>query len=345
MNAKRFLVLTISLILAALIAFGAATITVDPLFQYHLPLFGLKPVITNERYQNAGIAKRFDFETAIIGNSLSENFRASEFSAAFGGETVKLTAAGSHTKDWTYTLDILAERPVKRLIFNLDPYILQASPTELKHDLPIYLYDKNPLNDVNYLFNFSIAHDFTYNMLKANRNDRVPDYDSAFMWNDEVGSGKEFVLSHYVRPEVSNETDEAKMLETALANIENLIPYIDSMKDVEFIFFFSPFSMLFWDQAARKNELNAWHEVFDSVIDALLEFENVSLFLWTDEMYDVMGDLEYYTDEAHYSPEVSSMIAQNIAEGRGLITKENSKNKTKDLFDYLSSFNFDSLLE
>lgn len=97
MNAKRFARLSISLTLIMLILVAAVQIAIDPLFQYHQPWFGLKPVVTVERYQNSGIAKNFDYENAIIGNSLSENFYVSDVEKAFGEKTVKLTAAGSHT--------------------------------------------------------------------------------------------------------------------------------------------------------------------------------------------------------------------------------------------------------
>ena len=60
MNAKRFAKLSISLTLVMLILVAAVQIAIDPLFQYHQPWFGLKPVVTNERYQNPGIAKTFN---------------------------------------------------------------------------------------------------------------------------------------------------------------------------------------------------------------------------------------------------------------------------------------------
>ena len=114
MNAKRFARLSTSLTLVLLMLVAALQIAIDPLFQYHQPWFGLKPVVTDERYQNAGIAKDFDYENAIIGNSLSENFYVFDVEKTFGGKTVKLTAAGSHTSDWKYSLDILKNKSPKK---------------------------------------------------------------------------------------------------------------------------------------------------------------------------------------------------------------------------------------
>ena len=174
-------------------------IIIDPLFQYHTPWFGMQPVIKNERYQNAGIAKNFEFDNAIIGNSLAQNFRASDISKAFGGKTVKLTAAGSHTLDWTYLLNILSKRKnaPNNIILNIDPYILTASYTSLKHPLPKYLYDTNYLNDINYLLNFEIFSDFTYISTVANIKNSVPEYDDFVLWNKDFEYGKDFVVKNY----------------------------------------------------------------------------------------------------------------------------------------------------
>ena len=112
MKAKKYIISTIALALLALIVVGIINVLFDPLFIYHKPLFGLQPVITNERYQNAGVAKNFDYDNVIIGNSLSQNFKPSDFNEGFGGNTVKLTSAGSHTIDWRTVVRLTA--PIRR---------------------------------------------------------------------------------------------------------------------------------------------------------------------------------------------------------------------------------------
>jgi len=349
MKSKSFVITTISLMLAALISIGCINIIIDPLFQYHKPWFGLEPAITNERYQNAGIAKNFDFDNVIIGNSLSQNFKPSDFNKGFGGTTVKLTAAGSHTIDWTYILYILKSKEKKpsNIVFNIDPYIFDTSATDMKHDLPIYLYDENLFNDVNYLFNFSILKDYTFKSLRLNYDNEIPDYDTAFVWNDEVGSGKEFVLSHYVRPEVATEIpDINSAVELAVENLNNLIPYIEQMKETEFLFYFSPFSMLYWDSQIRTNKAEMWKTVYTEVCDLLLDYENVNVFLWNDiAMLESMSDLDNYTDDAHYSPVVSSDIAKRICTRNGILTVENYISEIEILFNYINSFDYEMLFK
>lgn len=347
MKAKNFVFSVTALVLTALTAAACINIVLDPLFLYHQPMFGLQPVITNERYQNAGIAKNFDYDNVIIGNSYSENFRASDFDRGFGGRTIKLTASGSHTVEWTYLLEIISEReksPAK-IVFNIDPYIFQSSATKMKHQLPTYLYDKNILNDVNYLFNFSIMKDYTLDMLTSNRDNEIPDYDKAFMWNDDVGSGKEFVLSHYERPEITNETYSVNdAVDLAKENIKNLTPYIEGMRNTEYNFYFSPISMLYWDSQYRINKVELWKAVYTEVCELLLQYENVNIFLWTDDdMFEIMSDLENYTDDTHYSPLVSKEIANRICSGQGQLTNYNYTKEINKMFSYINSFDYETL--
>ncbi len=349
MKARKYIISTIALALSALIVVGVINVLFDPLFIYHKPLFGLQPVITNERYQNAGIAKNFDYDNVIIGNSLSQNFKPSDFNKGFGGKTVKLTSAGSHTVDWTYLLEIISGREEQpdRIIFNIDPYIFQASATEMKHQLPAYLYDKSLLNDVNYLFNFSILKDYTFEMLKANMDNDIPDYNTAFMWNDDVGSGKEFVLSHYERPEISKVyPDVDGATELANDNINNLIPYIEQMENTEFYFYLSPFSMLYWDSQIRVNKIDLWKNVYIETCNLLFQYKNVNVFLWTDdEMLNIMSNLDNYTDDTHYSPFISNEIANRICSGQGKLMVDNYIKEINTMFAYINNFDYETLFE
>ena len=65
--------------LAVLVACMALlTYIVDPYFHYHAPLKGIRYRLYEQQYINDGIARHFDYDTIIIGNSLSENIKASQ---------------------------------------------------------------------------------------------------------------------------------------------------------------------------------------------------------------------------------------------------------------------------
>ena len=140
MNAKRFARLSISLTLALLILVAALQIAIDPLFQYHKPWFGLKPVVKDERYQVAGMAKQFNFDNCILGNSLCENFKASSFDKYYNGKTIKLSISGSVVYDWKYLLNLLKNRneATNNIFCNIDPFTLNKSEDKSNADIPQY---------------------------------------------------------------------------------------------------------------------------------------------------------------------------------------------------------------
>ena len=70
MNGKQFVIISVSLTLLLLIAVAVLQIAIDPLYQYHIPSFGMKPDVFNERYQNPGVAKHFEYDNVIMGNSI-----------------------------------------------------------------------------------------------------------------------------------------------------------------------------------------------------------------------------------------------------------------------------------
>lgn len=345
MNSKRFIKLSLSLTLILLILVASVQIAIDPLFQYHKPWFGLEPFIKKERYQDAGMAKTFDFENVIMGTSMAQNFRINEYEELFGGKTIKLTMEGSHPIDWTYVLEDLSHRKdhPKTILLNLDPYVFRADTEKLKHELPIYLYDYNFLNDVNYWFNYQIIHDFTAETIIRNIKHDIPNENDAFVW--EKPFGKEYVLSQYERADkVSEPVAEDIYKDVASDNMGLLIPYIESMSETRFIFFCSPFSMVFWDGQIKDNSIETHKQAYLSAIGELLEHDNVSIYLWTDDvMLGIMSDLDNYADEAHYSEDINSLMLQRIAEKQGLLTQDNYQAQVDKLFEYLEKYDYERL--
>lgn len=347
MKSKTFIISAISLALAALVVIGGINILIDPLFLYHKPLFGLEPVITNERYQNAGIARNFDFDNVIIGNSMSQNFKPSDFEKCFDGTSVKLTAAGSYAIDWVYLLEILKNRdePPKNIVMNFDGGILESSSTEATHYLPTFLYDNNPLNDVNYLLNFSILREYTFKSVKANYNNNIPETDTLFVWDDGVTRGKKFVLMDYERPNlVYDSPDINSALKLAKENINLLIPYFESMKETEFTLFFSPFSIVYWDKQIRLNKLDLLQTVYTEIFEILIQYENVHLLFWTDKnMMDIITNLDYYKDANHYVSEVSLEIVDRIRMQNGKLTPNNYLYEINKFFDYIRNYDYEQI--
>ena len=80
---KIWAVATVSLIVLCVAAIGAVVAVIDPYFHYGKGLSCLSYPLHNQRYQNDGIAKHFDYDAVIIGSSMTENFKPSELDELF----------------------------------------------------------------------------------------------------------------------------------------------------------------------------------------------------------------------------------------------------------------------
>ena len=98
MEAKRWTKFTIGSTYAVLAAFGLCTAVIDPLFHYHRPLSFLSYPLHNQRYQNDGILRHFDYDAIIIGTSMTENFKTSEFDRLWNLSSIKVPFNGGHYK-------------------------------------------------------------------------------------------------------------------------------------------------------------------------------------------------------------------------------------------------------
>ena len=310
----------------------------------------MKPVIDSERYHNAGLAKTFDFDNYIIGNSMCKNFVPVDANEALGGRTARISANGSLPLDWSYLFEILSKKhyPVKTILTNMDPFVFEASPTEFRHELPVYLYDDNYLNDVNYLFNFSIMYNYTSSTIKDNLVCNIPDYDTLLADKDSFENySKANVLQNYERVQISEPTCSTNdYLVNLDKNLNLLIPYIEKMSDTTFVFFCSPFSMLYWDEQTRNGKVKTLKNAYLFTCETLTQFHNVKLYLWADdEMLEVMSNLDNYSDHAHYSPAINKEILQRIGKGIGIVSATDYQDKVNKLFEYIESFNYELLFK
>ena len=344
MNGKKFIISALSVLLAGLLSVAGLQITVDPLFQYHTPWFGMQPVLTDERYQYAGVAKNFEFDNVIIGNSFCENFKASDFDAAFGGKTVKLAILGSTVKDWGLLLDVLnrrAEAP-KYVFSNIDPFSLLLGAPEDPYTLPEYLYDNDLFNDTGYFYNFgtlSIAID----SIRQNIEGTVPDTDTLFLLQ---ARGKEAVLSTRDSIDAVEESPSVEdAVSRATGNLDILLHYIDMMPDTEFRFFFTPVSILYWYKVREEKNTDCWYAVSHLICEKLLRHPNVRVYLWSDEeMLGVISDLDNYVDEAHCSPEICERMVLRMRGDEGLLSPETYREKIDRRFAFTAGYDYASLI-
>ena len=184
MKSKTYVKAFIILICAALLLSAVSVVVLDPYFHFHAPWFGLKPLMKEERYQNPGVASHFEYDSIIVGSSLSENFDAQWFNDAFGINVVKLTNSGAFTENYRINIECAEKaknHQLKYVFCNIENNLLDTTYNEIGKELPEYLYDDMLSNDINYVLNKDVLLDGA-RFLARNLTHTIRDATKAYQW-------------------------------------------------------------------------------------------------------------------------------------------------------------------
>ena len=351
MTSKKRCILLLTAAVLLLTLAGGLTVAVDPFFHYHAPLELLNYPIDNQRYQNDGIVRHFDYDAVITGTSMTENFRTSEADSLFGVHSVKTCFSGASYKEIDRLLrQAVRSNPELKTVFRgLDGWSLFDHKDLMRTDAeyPDYLYDDSLLNDVQYIFNKDILCNYTLGVLKHTlKGLPTTDFDTYSSW-EAAETGTDAILATYSRPDAAGEqfplSDEQR--QNVLETLEqNVLSIARENPDVCFYYFFTPYSIFYMDEQQCYGILQAQFDAYRLASELLLEQENVRLFSFFDA-YDIITDPGIYKDTAHYVPEVNSYMLQSMASGEHRLTPENCDAYWDEVEEYYLGYDYGSLYQ
>jgi len=345
---KKWFQKCIFLMLLTLFFIFALVWIVDPYFHFHRPFSFIKYRLYEERYINDGIGRNFDYDAIITGTSMAQNYKVSELNELFNVNAVKMTFSGAGYKEISDNIDrALTRNPgVKKVFYSMDynGFIREKNWAGYE-SYPTYLYDDNPINDVAYVFNKDILfHGVLTNVVMT-----VSGSESTTM--DEYSSfvrdtGLEHMLMIWNRTPNGYEirpTLYGYELEYLEENInQNFIKLVNKYPDVEFYIFYTPYSICFWDRVNIDNALVRQFEAEKLVTEKLLCCSNVRLYNFNNQ-YDIITNLDYYSDREHYTADINSQILLWIKTGVGQINKDNYVSRLEEEINFYSNFDYDSI--
>lgn len=341
---KRFVLVFFSVLLLLLSLFVGAVYVVDPYCHYHKPWGGLPLRLNNGRYQNAGIARNLEYDTLILGTSVSANFLTSQFDDLFTVQAQKMIVLGGYFSDFSEALDIAFEtHEIHRVFWGIDSNVLARSETEKTEEIPQYLYNTNAFDDVNYLLNKEMFFSDITSILRMHRTGEEGDAVSGgFLWGENLEWSKKMALVSYKRPEeiLKCQPSDA-LLPMAKENLALILGYVDAHPDTKFTFYMAPYSILFWDLTIRNGTLDATIEMQRYVLEELTLRPNAEVFYFMDQ-YDIMANLDNYGDHIHYSPAISKQLTEEMASTKP-ISKEEIMPRLQALRSFVVNYDFDRI--
>lgn len=346
MTSKKYIIKTITYFVIILIFLGIITVVLDPFSHFHDPLFGMGAVETNERSALIGVAKNSNYDTLLLGSSMSENFEDAWFEdGVIGNSAIKVCLQGAHFSDYKVILDEAINKPeLKTVVFCLDTYLLTNNPDDNPVTIPEYLSNKKVWDDSYYVWNKSVIFEFLPKFIINNIRYKGSD-DKAYVWSDDYEFGSKIAIREYInnRPIAISEMKKFdEYFDYSDQFINSIIPYIESRPDVSFIFYCPPYSMLFWDYSLRTGNIEAETCALERVMKELLTKENVRIFYFQDDI-NIVSNLDNYRDYSHFKQDVNRYMYECIRDGKKEVTNETYFDKLLNMYEYALEYDYESL--
>jgi len=281
-------------------------------------------------YINAGIIRNAEYDTVIIGSSLSQNFDIALMREMLEVNPVKINTGGITLEQRNLFYDAV-EKTQKADTYYIEVDLTRFnSSLDTMEDTPVYMYDNNTWNDLKYLYSYetwfrAVPVSMAYSVLT------LMGYEIDTMYNldvDHVGEwhyrdpvGEDILKKNYtLRIGTVSEQETESMKERMMKNVDEKLTYVIN-PDNEYVFYFPPHCVLFWYDAQSSGYFDTFLEVREYIMEVLLQYPNVKI-------YDFQGaslicNLNNYRDTTHYGKYVNDWMVKCFATAEYQVTYDN----------------------
>lgn len=320
---KRWCKLVIFTVLG--IIFGAVSLVyvVDPHYRYRLPAF--YDTVYYELYATAPrLLRDMEYDTLVLGSSMTRNFFLDDIDSALGGKSLKLAASGATSADLKKFFDISREAKgdsLKHVVFSLDIYSMNKSKEEAHYKEFEYLYRDDLAEEYKYFFSRQTYSSMFYLLKRKLRpkKKRQHQADANRMFSTEY-DGMKFGLAEVMGDAAHNEevhhTQTPAHAENFKHNLNHeLLPMIAENPQIKFTIYLPPYHIYTYCQSEHFGETEGLIRERTLVMKELLKYPNVTLYdFQTDRSYVCNHDL--FSDVQHFSSDAARSILADLASGR-----------------------------
>lgn len=361
-----FLGLHCSGILCLFIIFALMAFFFDPLHIFTTPADKEKALYsTDQRLQNAGYIRTFDFDSVIIGNSHMENLSHKKTADYLPGKWFNLSMSGSRNNERKIVLDkAFREKELKQVLLLLTGDLDYRSTEGFD-----ILYDRNPINDILIYFNSMYSKCFvkhTFNSIFGTHFDdgcfgQKLNIDEHNAWiyypghNSRIG-GIEKWAQYYQNDQLIGTFNDVnnkylitsrplKTLPKAIKkkiekNInDNIVSLVKAHPETIFYCYAQPYFKLFYSLDLRNKDGQAteiYAEFLRSSARVASTYKNFKLYGFDNLPF--ASDVKNYKDISHFSKEMNYQLLEYIQEDRYSLDQNNIDEYIDDFIKGCYSF-------
>ena len=352
MTTKKWFWTLFIIIFSVLVLMAGMVAYLDPFFHYHAPREGFYYTLDNERSQNDGITRHFNYDAIITGTSMTENFKASEFDSLFQANAIKVCYSGAMYKEINDNLtNGFAGHQIRYVLRCIDDSYLTSDKDASRTDLgsyPTYLYNQSIWDDTKYLLNRDVIFGYCIPMLFGRLEGKaggITSFDTYANWMHGVTFGRDAVMSGVGQMQENVQQIPISEAEQAAerANIaQNVTALAKKHPETAFYYYFPPYSVALWGSLYSEGTAVQQIEEEKIAIEMMLQCDNIKIFSFSDNP-ELTANLDNYRDARHYGEWVNSAILKWMAQGTGQLTKDNYKSYLQKLSDIYLHYDYVAL--
>lgn len=325
-DARRWIALFLVSILFIVLLFCSMIYVIDPFLQFRIKdnAYALP-----ERYVCGGLIKNYDYDTLIVGSSMTQNFNMDVFRKELGVSPLHIGIGGL---SWPEIDALLRYANSKG---KADSYYVCLDLSTFTNDsgetlVPNYLLNDSFLSKIRYALSYNawfeyIPLDAALMLLKTVSAARFESLESNTSidllgdWSNEYTFDESVVIENYKKSAYAVSTvDNKNLLSRMKVNIDAFIKDLN-IENASYYFFFPPYSALYWCNAQEEGYYDEFLEAKSYLIQRLAD---MGCAVYDFQAEDFTLDLNNYKDTTHYSPHINDWMVHCFASTTDLVSPD-----------------------
>lgn len=282
----------------------------------------------NEGWRMAGLVRTYPYEGIIAGTSVSQNFYMAEASRHLGMPVLNATMAGSTPKEQAALVRLALKRDsTKQIIWEIHmTSFTQPVESTRPQYFPAHLFDRNPLNDLEYHFSLQAWLDARAAHY-AREGERLEALDGINKWGERMDFGPSVVAKTYcARRGRPHSPVSLTALEQNLS--AHVLPLVEAHPDRRFTLFVPAYPVLMHlPDGGRMAGLEGAARIILGVFGGR---ENVTVHDFQ-KIGPEIGDARLHRDDMHHHPSINSRMLEVLVQGGARVLPENLDQHEREL--------------
>ena len=346
MSSEKWLLRLLICVVCILCILAGTVYIMDPYLHYRITD---DSYYLHYRFVVPGIIRNDDYDTVIIGSSMTQNFQMDDFRQKLDADPIKVTLSGMTLPDMkTLTSYVCQTGKTENFYICMDYSTFANDVGPEESILPPYLVDDSVWNDYRYWFGYEtwmrfIPVDLAFTGLKAagfdisRYEDRIR-IDRLEEWGHNFTFSEEMALREY-DPDSPDWYQDTSTLEERLQH--NFLSYVAllDLSQGDYTFFFPPYSCCLWHGTENYDYMDEYMRFKAYVVNYFADYDNVRVFDF--QCAPFTTDMNNYKDVTHYSPEINAWMVDCFVSGDYLVTSDTIGQSIDQLYTNLEQFRTD----